>query len=111
MDTAEITVAGGRVAGERMDKRLAKRDKRQVSRARKALKLSEPDVRTPEQIEAARLASHTDFRLDKNPWPSLPSGPGAPERSDRFAVNPNYRCAATFTGALTRLVALLSDLR
>jgi hypothetical protein len=82
VDTAEIAVAGGRVAGERMDKRLAKRHKRQVSRARKIVKLSEPDVRTPEQIEAARLVSRTDFQRDKNPWPTLPSGPGAPEQSD-----------------------------
>jgi len=40
-----------------MDKRLAKRHKRQVSRAKEHVKLSEPDVRTPEQIKAAREAS------------------------------------------------------
>jgi hypothetical protein len=40
-----------------MDKRLEKRHKRQVSRAKNKIKLSEPDVRTPEQIEAAREAS------------------------------------------------------
>lgn len=40
-----------------MDKRLAKRHKRQVSRARERLTLSEPDLRTPEQIKAAREAS------------------------------------------------------
>jgi hypothetical protein len=40
-----------------MDKRLAKRHKRQVSRERERVKLSEPDVRTPEQIKAARDAS------------------------------------------------------
>jgi hypothetical protein len=40
-----------------MDKRLAKRHKRQVSRERERVKLSEPDVRTPEQIQAAREAS------------------------------------------------------
>ena len=40
-----------------MDKRLAKRHKRQVSRAKERVKLSEPDVRTPEQIKAAREAS------------------------------------------------------
>jgi hypothetical protein len=40
-----------------MDKRLAKRHKRQVSRARERLTLSEPDLRTPEQIKAARDAS------------------------------------------------------
>jgi hypothetical protein len=43
-----------------MDKRLAKRHKRQVSRAREKVKLSEPDVRTPEQIAAARKASRPD---------------------------------------------------
>ena len=40
-----------------MDKRLAKRHKRQVARAKEHVKLSEPDVRTPEQIKAAREAS------------------------------------------------------
>ncbi|MGP0074169.1 MAG: hypothetical protein ACLPWF_19830 [Bryobacteraceae bacterium] len=40
-----------------MDKRLAKRHKRQVARAKQHVKLSEPDVRTPEQIKAAREAS------------------------------------------------------
>jgi hypothetical protein len=43
-----------------MDKRLAKRHKRQVSRAKEHVKLSEPDVRTPEQIKAAREASRPD---------------------------------------------------
>jgi hypothetical protein len=40
-----------------MDKRLAKRHKRQVARERERVKLSEPDLRTPEQIKAARDAS------------------------------------------------------
>jgi hypothetical protein len=40
-----------------MDKRLAKRHKRQVSRAKERVKLSEPDLRTPEEIKAAREAS------------------------------------------------------
>jgi hypothetical protein len=40
-----------------MDKRLQKRHKRQVERAKAHVKLSEPDVRTPEQIAAAREAS------------------------------------------------------
>jgi hypothetical protein len=40
-----------------MDKRLAKRHKRQVSRKKEHVKLSEPDLRTPEQIKAAREAS------------------------------------------------------
>ena len=40
-----------------MDKRLLKRHKRQVSRARERVRVSEPDVRTPEQLRAAREAS------------------------------------------------------
>jgi hypothetical protein len=40
-----------------MDKRLAKRHKRQVSRKNERVKLSEPDVRTPEEIKAAREAA------------------------------------------------------
>ena len=43
-----------------MDKRLAKRHKRQVARAKLHSKTSEPDVRTREQIEAARDASRPD---------------------------------------------------
>jgi len=48
-----------------MDKRLAKRHKRQVSRAKESVKLSEPDVRTQEQIEAAREASRPDIRSQR----------------------------------------------
>jgi len=40
-----------------MSNRLLKRHKRQVDRARKNKKVSEPDLRTPEQIKAAREAS------------------------------------------------------
>ena len=40
-----------------MSKRLEKRYKRQVSRAKGRVKLSEADVRTPEQMRAARAAS------------------------------------------------------
>lgn len=40
-----------------MNKRLLKRHKRQVSRAKERIRLSEPDVRTPEQVRAAREAS------------------------------------------------------
>jgi hypothetical protein len=52
-----------------MDKRLAKRHKRQVVRAREHVKLSEPDVRTHEQIEAAREASRPDLSRDGKPKP------------------------------------------
>lgn len=40
-----------------MNKRLLKRHKRQVSRAKERVKLSEPDLRTPEQVRAAREES------------------------------------------------------
>jgi hypothetical protein len=40
-----------------MNKRLLKRHKRQVLRAKERVKLSEPDVRTPEQQRAARELS------------------------------------------------------
>ena len=40
-----------------MNKRLLKRHKRQVARAKEKIRLSEPDVRPPEQVRAARGAS------------------------------------------------------
>jgi hypothetical protein len=40
-----------------MNRRLLKRHQRQVSRAKERVKLSEPDLRTPEQVAAAREAS------------------------------------------------------
>lgn len=40
-----------------MNKRLLKRHKRQVARAKERVKLSEPDLRTPEEVRAAREAS------------------------------------------------------
>ncbi len=40
-----------------MDKRLLKRHKRQVSRAKERVRLSEPDLRTPEELKAAQEAS------------------------------------------------------
>ena len=40
-----------------MDKRLQKRHKRQVARAKDRIRISEPDVRTPEEIKAAHDAS------------------------------------------------------
>jgi hypothetical protein len=43
-----------------MDKRLAKNHKRKVERARAKVKTSEPDVRTHEEIEAAREASRAE---------------------------------------------------
>jgi hypothetical protein len=43
-----------------INKRLLKRHKRQVLRAKEQVRLSEPDLRTPEQIKAARDASRPD---------------------------------------------------
>ena len=71
-----------------MNKRLMKRHKRQVARAREAVKVSEPDVRTPEQLAAAREASRavtarrTDPRLPyatAAPSRAVPTGTGGPE--------------------------------
>jgi len=52
-----------------MNKRLLKRHKRQVARAKERISLSEPDVRTQEQIRAAREASRaaTDRRTGAHP--------------------------------------------
>jgi len=50
-----------------MDKRLAKRHKRQVSREKSKIRLSEPDLRTPEQIEAAREAGRHDGARGNQP--------------------------------------------
>lgn len=65
-----------------MNKRLLKRHKRQVSRAKQRVRLSEPDLRTPEQVTAAREASRavagrrTDPRLHYSPSPKR-AGPAA----------------------------------
>jgi len=58
-----------------MDKRLAKRHKRQVARARANVKTSEPDLRTPEQIEADREASRAGGSLEGNAKMAMPSRP------------------------------------
>jgi hypothetical protein len=50
-----------------MDKRLAKRHKRQVARAKARVRLSEPDLRTPEQMAAAREASRAAGTLRNDP--------------------------------------------
>jgi hypothetical protein len=66
-----------------MDKRLVKRHKRQVARAKEHVKLSEPDVRTPEQIKAAREASRPPIGGAKglNLHDSAPTSRTAPARS------------------------------
>ena len=57
-----------------MDKRLAKRHKRQVARARANVKTSEPDLRTPEQVEADREASRAGGGIDQSKM-AVPSRP------------------------------------
>jgi hypothetical protein len=42
-----------------LNKRLLKRHKRQVARAKEHVKMSEPDLRTPEEITAAREAGRS----------------------------------------------------
>ena len=66
-----------------MNKRLLKRHKRQVARAKTAVKLSEPDMRTPEQLATAREASRavTGRRNAPRPHYSTPS----PNRADLAA--------------------------
>lgn len=56
-----------------MDKRLAKRHKRQVSRARQRVQVSEPDLRTPEEIKAAREASRPPDRTSRSVRPGSKS--------------------------------------
>ncbi len=58
-----------------MNKRLLKKHKRQVSRAKERVKLSEPDLRTPEQLAAARETSRavTSRRADPRAHYSAPS--------------------------------------
>jgi hypothetical protein len=58
-----------------MDKRILKRHKRQVARAKAQVRLSEPDLRTPEQQKAAREASRPagNRRDGPNTHYSMPS--------------------------------------
>ena len=50
-----------------MNRKLLKRHKRQVARAKERVKVSEPDVRTPEQLVSAREASRAVSRLRNEP--------------------------------------------
>jgi hypothetical protein len=52
-----------------MDKRLQKRHKRHVLRAKERVRVSEPDVRTPEQLRAAREASRPSGGKRNDPQP------------------------------------------
>jgi hypothetical protein len=58
-----------------VDKRLAKKHKRQVARAQSKVKISEPDVRTHEEIEAAREASKANAPVAVAGKVSASSGP------------------------------------
>lgn len=72
-----------------MDKRLLKRHKRKVARAKEHVKLSEPDLRTPEQIKAAREASRAT------------QGPGQGPSTQSSAASFRNR-AATGTGSAAK---------
>ena len=63
-----------------MIKRLLKRHNREVSRAKAKVRLSEPDVRTPEQVSAAREASRPSGGWRNEPVPPYVtrSGPAEP---------------------------------
>ena len=50
-----------------MNKRLIKRHKRQVARAKERVRVSAPDVRTPEQRAAARDASRAVSGVRNDP--------------------------------------------
>jgi hypothetical protein len=67
-----------------MNKRLLKRHKRQVSRAKERIRLSEPDVRPPEQVRAAKEASRaaTDRRTGAHPRYSTPPTQNRAETTD-----------------------------
>ena len=69
-----------------MDKRLAKRHKRQVMRAKKHSKLSEPESRTPKEIRAAREASRPPGIRRNDPTPVYAS---RSQRSQSGAVSGN----------------------
>jgi hypothetical protein len=56
-----------------MNKRIEKRHKREVARAKARVRLSEPDVRTPEQIKAAREASQPAGGWRNGPTSHLPA--------------------------------------
>jgi hypothetical protein len=76
-----------------MNKRILKRHKRQVSRERERVRLSEPDLRTSEQITAAREVSRSVASRHSLPHvhyatPSIqnrpgPSAEGAPKAEEK----------------------------
>lgn len=52
-----------------MNKRIQKRHDRKVARAKQRVRLSEPDLRTPEQVRAAREASRPAAGRRNDPLP------------------------------------------
>jgi hypothetical protein len=52
-----------------MNKRIQKRHDRKVARAKQRVRLSEPDLRTPEQVRAAREASRPATGRHNDPLP------------------------------------------
>jgi hypothetical protein len=64
-----------------MDKRLQKRHKRQVARAKEHVKTSEPDLRTPEQLRAAREASRS-LAIRRNDPHAFYSAPPSPPKTE-----------------------------
>ncbi len=56
-----------------MNRRLEKRHKRQVSRAKNHVRLSVPDLRTPEEVRLAREASRPPDGRTKGTPPHLRS--------------------------------------
>ena len=69
-----------------MNKRLEKRHKRQVARAKQRVKMSEPDLRTPEQLAAAREASRAVSSVGSDPHAYYSAVPSS--HSGRVTDNP-----------------------
>jgi hypothetical protein len=65
-----------------MNKRLLKRHQRQVARAKERVKVSEPDLRTPEQVSAAREVSRSVAGQHDVPRPPYSTPSGTP-KADR----------------------------
>jgi hypothetical protein len=80
-----------------MNKRLLKRHKRQVARAKERISLSEPDVRTPEQIRAAREASRaaTDRRTGAHPRYATPPTQSHAETATDAPLEPGRESGAS----------------
>ena len=72
-----------------VNKRLLKKHRRQVARVKAQVKVSEPDVRTPEQVKAAREASRpAGGALGKGGAHAGYTGPSAGNRSGAAAHSP-----------------------